>query len=109
MFDTMKYEYTPIHDRILIRQDGAVRKTPGGLFIPENMQGKPTYGTVLAIGSAVQHLEVGDRVAFTMYAPQAIELEGEELCVMRENDVSLRIREAAPIPPTSLPSADPEK
>ena len=104
----MKYEYTPIHDRILVRQDGAVKKTAGGLFIPEAMQGKPTHGTVIAIGDAVKHLAVGDRVAFTMYAPQAITLEGEEFCVMRENDVSLRmrVRETAPIPPTSLPPAD---
>lgn len=105
----MEHTYIPIHDRILIRQDDPVRNTRGGLFIPDTHQVRPTYATVIAVGDAVQHIRKGDRIAFTKYAPMAIELEGEEYGIMRENDASLIIRQGAPIPPTSLPSADPEK
>ena len=109
MFDIMENIYIPIHDRILIEQDSAPEKSRGGLLIPGHLQSRPTYAKVLAVGDAVQHIKVGDRIAFTKYSPMAIELEGKEYGVMRENDASLIIRQGAPIPPTSLPSADPEK
>lgn len=91
MFDTMEHTYIPIADRILVRQDAPVAMK-GKLYIPEPMQSRPTYAQVLAIGDGVKHIKVGDRIAFTRYAPMSIELEGEELFVMRENDASLIIR-----------------
>ncbi len=89
----MKHTYIPVGDRILVRQDDPLEKTKGGLFIPDHMQHPPTYATVLEVGCDVKIIKQGDRIAFTRYAPQQIELEGEVLGIMREADASLIIRE----------------
>ena len=86
----------PLHDRILVRRREEERKSAGGIVIPDSATEKPDQGEVLAIGDGkvgddgkVRPLAVkaGDRILFGKYAGTSIKVDGDELLVMREDDV----------------------
>jgi chaperonin GroES len=86
----------PLHDRVIVKRLEEERKTASGIVIPDNAAEKPDQGEVLAVGNGkvgddgkVRPLEVkvGDRVLFGKYSGQAVKVEGEELLVMREEDI----------------------
>ncbi|HKO88818.1 MAG TPA: co-chaperone GroES [Burkholderiales bacterium] len=86
----------PLHDRVIVKRLEEERKTAGGIVIPDNAAEKPDQGEILAIGNGkvgddgkVRPLDVkvGDRVLFGKYSGQAVKVEGEELLVMREEDI----------------------
>ena len=86
----------PLHDRVIVKRLEEERKTPGGIVIPDNAAEKPDQGEVLAVGSGkvmddgkVRALEVkvGDRVLFGKYSGSSVKLDGDELLVMREEDI----------------------
>jgi chaperonin GroES len=86
----------PLHDRVIVKRIEEERKTPGGIVIPDNAAEKPDQGEVLAIGTGkvmddgkVRALEVkvGDRVLFGKYSGSTVKLDGDELLVMREEDI----------------------
>ena len=86
----------PLHDRILVRRMAEERKSAGGIVIPDTAAEKPDQGEVIAVGNGkikddggVRPLDVkkGDRILFGKYAGTSVKLEGEELLVMREDDV----------------------
>jgi chaperonin GroES len=86
----------PLHDRIVIKRKTEEEKTAGGLFIPESAKERPTEATVVAVGNGrVQddgkvlplHVKAGDTVLFGKYAGTEIKLDGEELLIIREEDV----------------------
>lgn len=86
----------PLHDRILVRRMPEEERTAGGLFIPDNAKEKPQRGEIVATGKGrvtedgkVLPLEVkaGDRVLFGKFAGNELKLNGEELLMMREEDV----------------------
>ncbi len=86
----------PIHDRVVIRRDQPKMQTAGGLYIPDKGQEKPAMGTVIAAGtgrilkSGIKHpliVKEGDRVLFSQYAGTDVNLDGEELLVLRENEI----------------------
>ena len=86
----------PLHDRVIVKRIEEERKTPGGIVIPDNAAEKPDQGEVLAIGTGkvmddgkVRPLEVkvGDRVLFGKYSGSSVKLDGDELLVMREEDI----------------------
>ncbi len=86
----------PLHDRILVRRMEEERTTAGGIVIPDSAAEKPDQGEVLAIGEGkpnddgkVRPLSVkpGDRILFGKYAGTGIKIDGDELLVMREDDV----------------------
>jgi chaperonin GroES len=86
----------PLHDRILVRRTEEERTTTGGIVIPDSATEKPDQGEVLAVGDgkiaddgSVRPLavKVGDRILFGKYAGTGIKVEGDELLVMREDDV----------------------
>jgi len=86
----------PLHDRVIVKRIEEERKTPGGIVIPENAAEKPDQGEVLAIGtgkvmddSKVRPLavKVGDRVIFGKYSGSTVKVDGDELLVMREEDI----------------------
>ena len=86
----------PLHDRLIIKRLEEERTTASGIVIPDTAAEKPEQGEVKAVGKGkvqddgnVQALdvEVGDRVLFARYAGQTVRLEGEELLVMREEDI----------------------
>lgn len=86
----------PLHDRVIVKRLEEERKTASGIVIPDSATEKPDQGEILAVGKgkvaddgSVRALEVkvGDRVLFGKYSGQAVKVEGEELLVMREDDI----------------------
>jgi chaperonin GroES len=93
----------PLHDRVIIKRLDEERKTASGIVIPDSAAEKPDQGEVIAVGSgklmddggirAVQ-VKAGDRVLFGKYAGQTVKVDGQELLVVREEDI-LGVVEAA--------------
>ena len=87
----------PLHDRVIVRRlDENSEKTAGGLYIPETAKEKPQEGEVIAAGAGKykedgsrQTLDVkqGDRVLFGKYSGSEIKIDGEELLIMREDEI----------------------
>jgi chaperonin GroES len=86
----------PLHDRIIVKRVDAQRTTASGIVIPDTAAEKPEQGEVLAVGPGKRgddgqalpmDVKVGDRILFGKYAGQTVKVEGEELLVMREDDV----------------------
>ena len=86
----------PLHDRVVVRRLEDERTSPGGIVIPDTAAEKPMQGEVVATGNGkiqengdVRPLDVkaGDRVLFGKYSGTEIKLEGEDLLVMREDDI----------------------
>jgi chaperonin GroES len=86
----------PLHDRVIVKRLEEERKTASGIVIPDSAAEKPDQGEILAVGKgkvaddgSVRALEVkvGDRVLFGKYSGQTVKVEGEELLVMREEDI----------------------
>ena len=86
----------PLHDRVIIKRMEEERTTPGGIVIPDSAAEKPIKGEVMAVGKGKAQdngevrpldVKVGDKVLFGKYAGTEVKVEGEDLLVMREDDV----------------------
>jgi chaperonin GroES len=86
----------PLHDRVIVKRVEEERKTASGIVIPDSAAEKPDQGEVIAVGPGKRDdagklipmdLKVGDKVLFGKYAGQTVKVEGEELLVMREEDI----------------------
>lgn len=86
----------PLHDRVIVKRLEDERTTPGGIVIPDSAAEKPMQGEVLAVGkgkvtdSGEQRgldVKVGDRVLFGKYSGTEVKVSGEEVLVMREDDI----------------------
>ncbi len=86
----------PLHDRVIVKRLDVERKTSSGIVIPDNAAEKPDQGEILAVGNGkvgddgkVRPLgvKVGDKILFGKYSGQTVKVEGEELLVMREEDI----------------------
>jgi chaperonin GroES len=86
----------PLHDRVIIKRLDNETKTASGLVIPETAAEKPDQGEILAVGTGKKDesgksipldVKVGDRVLFGKYAGQSVKVDGNELLVMREEDI----------------------
>ena len=86
----------PLHDRVIIKRLEEERTSPGGIVIPDTAAEKPVQGKVVAIGKGkiledgqVRPLDVkvGDKILFGKYSGTEVKVEGEDLVVMREEDV----------------------
>jgi len=86
----------PLHDRVVIRRTEEERTSPGGIVIPDAAAEKPIKGEVIAVGNGklldngeirALDLKVGDEVLFGKYSGTEVKVEGEEVVVMREDDV----------------------
>ncbi len=86
----------PVDDRVIVTRVEAERTTASGIVIPDSAGEKPDQGEVLAIGPGKRDdngkqialdVKVGDRVLFGKYAGQAVKVDGEEVLVMREEDI----------------------
>ncbi len=93
----------PLHDRVIVKRIEQQRKTASGIVIPDTATEKPEQGEVIAVGDGKRlqdstisplQLKVGDQVLFGKYAGQTVKVDGEEVLVMREDDV-LAIVEAS--------------
>jgi chaperonin GroES len=86
----------PLHDRVIVRRLEDVKKTPGGIVIPDSAAEKPQKGEIVAVGKGkvgddgkLRPLDVkkGDKVLFGKYSGSEVKIDGEELLVMREEDI----------------------
>ena len=86
----------PLHDRVIVKRLDQETKTASGIVIPEAAAEKPDQGEVLAVGPGKRDdkgglialdVKVGDRVLFGKYAGQTVKVDGNELLVMREEDI----------------------
>ncbi len=86
----------PLHDRLIIKREAEERKSAGGIVIPDTATEKPTFGKVIAVGKGkiLENGEVrppdvktGDKILFGKYSGTEVKVDGEELVVMREEDV----------------------
>ena len=86
----------PLHDRVVIRRMEEERTSSGGIVIPDSAAEKPIQGEVIAVGKGklldngdVRPLDVkvGDRVLFGKYSGNEVKVSGEEVVVMREDDI----------------------
>lgn len=86
----------PLNDRVVVKRIEEEQKTAGGIIIPDTAKEKPIQGKVLAVGNgkvmedgSKRPLDVkeGDRVLFGKYAGTEIKVEGDELLIMREDDI----------------------
>lgn len=89
-------ELKPLHDRVVIRNLDPETRSPGGIVIPDNAKEKPTTGEILAVGpgritqdgtNIPTSVRVGERVLFGQYAGQKVKVNGEEVTILREEDI----------------------
>ena len=87
----------PLHDRVIVRRMDEEKTSPGGIVIPESATEKRVKGEVLAIGKGkllengdVRPLDVkvGDKILFGKYSGTEVNVDGEDLLVMREDDIT---------------------
>jgi len=86
----------PLHDRVIAKRIEAERTTASGIVIPDSAGEKPDQGEVLAVGNGKLldngelrklDVKVGDRILFGKYAGQAVKVDGQEVLVLREDDI----------------------
>ena len=86
----------PLHDRVIVKRLDQETKTASGIVIPDNVAEKPDQGEILAVGPGKKNekgdlislaVKVGDRVLFGKYSGQSVKVDGDELLVMREEDI----------------------
>ena len=86
----------PLHDRVVVKRVEAEEKTASGIVLPGSAAEKPDVGEVIAVGEGRRNkagervaldVKVGDRVIFGKYSGQTVKVDGEELLVMREEDI----------------------
>ena len=86
----------PLNDRVVVKRMEEEQKTAGGIIIPDTAKEKPIQGEVLAAGNGrimedgsrrALDVKKGDRVLFGKYAGTEITVEGQEVLIMREDDI----------------------
>lgn len=86
----------PLHDRVVIKRVAEETMTAGGIVIPGSATEKPSEGEVIAVGKgkttdsgnvAALDVKVGDKVLFGKYAGQEVKVDGDEVIVMKEEDI----------------------
>mgnify|MGYP001818618344 CR=1 FL=1 len=86
----------PLHDRVIVKRMEEERMSAGGIVIPDSATEKPVRGEVLAVGNGkilengekrALDINVGDKILFGKYSGTEVKVEGEELLVMREEDI----------------------
>ena len=86
----------PLHDRVIVKRLEEERTSPGGIVIPDAAAEKPIKGEVVAVGNGkildngdvrVLDVNVGDQILFGKYAGTEVKVEGEDLLVMKEDDI----------------------
>ena len=88
--------FTPLHDRVLVRRIEGEAKTAGGLIIPDTAKEKPQEGEVIAVGEGARKdngeliapaVKAGDRILFGKWSGTEVKIDGEDLLIMKESDI----------------------
>ena len=89
-------KFKPLHDRVLVERVEQDEKSAGGIIIPDTAQEKPMEGEIVAVGSGARSedgkvrpldVKVGDEVLFGKYSGTELTVDGEDIIVMREDDL----------------------
>mmetsp|Transcript_31957 Transcript_31957/g.42181 ORF Transcript_31957/g.42181 Transcript_31957/m.42181 type:complete len:123 (-) Transcript_31957:99-467(-) len=93
---TVSSGFVPLGDRVLIKRVETSNQTAGGIYLPDSSQKKPNEGNVLAVGPGARDVNgnlipptvaVGDKVLLPEYGGQTVEIDGEELHILRNDDI----------------------
>ena len=89
-------QFTPLHDRVLVRRIEGEEKTKGGLIIPDTAKEKPSEGEIIAVGAGARKdsgeliapsVKAGDRILFGKWSGTEVKIDGEDLLIMKESDI----------------------
>jgi chaperonin GroES len=89
-------QFTPLHDRVLVRRIEGEEKTKGGLIIPDTAKEKPAEGEVVAVGEGARRdsgeliassVKAGDRILFGKWSGSEVTVDGQEYLIMKESDI----------------------
>ena len=91
----MSQKLTPLHDRVLVRRVAEAETVRGGIIIPDTAKEKPQEGIVVAVGTGRYEkgqtiplaVKDGDHVLFGKYAGSEIKIDGEELLILKEDEI----------------------
>ena len=94
-----KLKLSPLADRVAIRPMEETETMKGGLYIPDTAKEKPIRGEIIAVGAGRREkgevvpmeLKVGDRVVYGKYSGTQVELNGEEIILIKESDVIAKL------------------
>ena len=88
--------FKPLHDRVVVRRVENDEKTSGGLIIPDSAQEKPAEGEVVSVGNGAidekgnrmpMDVKAGDRILFGKWSGTEVKINGEDMLIMKENDI----------------------
>ena len=88
--------FTPLHDRVLVRRIESDEKTAGGLIIPDSAKEKPQEGEVVSVGLGAKDddgdriamdVKAGDKILFGKWSGTEVKIDGEDLIIMKESDI----------------------
>jgi chaperonin GroES len=91
-----KITLQPLGDKVVVERDASEDVTSGGIVLPDSAKDKPSRGTIIAVGTGKllddgsrgkMQVKKGDRVLFTSYAPETIEIDEVEYLLMSESDI----------------------
>jgi chaperonin GroES len=86
----------PLHDRVVVRRMEEERTSPGGIVLPDAATEKPSQGEIIAVGNGKKldngetialDVKVGDKVMFGKFSGTEVKVDGEDVLVMREEDI----------------------
>ena len=89
-------QFTPLHDRVVVRRVEGEEKTKGGLIIPDSAKEKPSEGEVISVGEGARTeagelipmaVKAGDRILFGKWSGTEVKIDGEDLLIMKESDI----------------------
>jgi chaperonin GroES len=97
-------KFRPLHDRVVVRRVDAEEKTAGGIIIPDTAKEKPQQGEVLAVGPGKRDetgklvpldVKAGDQILFGKWSGTEVKVDGEDLLIMKEDDIMGVVEDAA--------------
>ncbi|MEM8571141.1 MAG: co-chaperone GroES [Pseudomonadota bacterium] len=89
-------QFTPLHDRVLVRRIESEEMTKGGLIIPDSAKEKPSEGEIVAVGEGARKdsgelipmaVKAGDRILFGKWSGTEVKIDGDDMLIMKESDI----------------------
>lgn len=99
-------KFQPLHDRLIVKADAAAETSKGGMLLPDSAQEIPSQGIVLACGKGridsngvpyPMTVKAEDHILYGKYSGTPIDLNGEEVLIMRESDVFAVVVDEPPV------------
>jgi chaperonin GroES len=88
----MSVNIEPVADYVLAQQEEAETKTASGIFLPSQSQEKPKIAKILAIGSDIKKVKVGNRIIYKPYSTNEIKVGKDEYILVKEEDIIATVK-----------------